>query len=109
MPKLQNPKIKIVSQAVNMFGGRFWKVSDGRGHYGVFTTFEAAKEHVDKKLKRSRKEASAYSMLQRISINLLSHKDAELVNKLLKTKCSGITPRQYGYLKGIHERQEREW
>jgi hypothetical protein len=74
-----------------------------------YSSFEAARQYGWKKLKRMQKEASAFAMISQISVNLLSVKDAELVNKLKNTKCASITPRQYGYLKGIYERQERAW
>lgn len=74
-----------------------------------FDNFEAACKHVEKAIKRARKEASAFSMVSTIAVNLLSVQDRGLVDKLVKGKCRGITKAQYGYLRGIHERQEREW
>lgn len=96
-----------IRQVRNIFG-RVWEVEvAGDLHY--FHTFDAAMTFLKKTLTRAYKEASAYSMARSISSNLLSIDEQALVRKLCKNKCKGITPKQYGYLKGIHERQEREW
>jgi hypothetical protein len=84
-------------------------ISEVNGDLKSFLTFEAALKDMNKRLKRVYKEASAYSIARTISSNLLSIDEGTLVRKLNKSKCKGITPKQYGYLKGIHERQQREW
>lgn len=90
-----------------------WVCSVWRVEFNSITTdFNsnlAAITFADKQWKRYYKEQAAYSMLISLSINLLSIAEAMLHAKLLSTKCKGITKKQYGYLKGIHERQEREW
>ena len=101
-------KLRIKAQKTTN-GGYFFIVTSDSITPIAFETFEGARIYAEKKLKRARKEASAYAMLQGISINLLSFKDMDLALKLLKNKCAGISPRQYGYLKGIYDRQQREW
>jgi hypothetical protein len=89
-------------------GGRYWyvKTPTTTTHYehaeGAFT-------YAQKYLLRHRKEMSAFAMLDSISINLCSVEEADLIKKLKKNKCKGITKSQYGWLKGIYERQVREW
>lgn len=86
----------------------FWGVEE-KNTTTFFSSHKSAWEYVRKKLLRARKEASAFSMVSTIAVNLLSVQDRGLIDKLIKSKCKGITKAQYGYLKGIHERQEREW
>jgi hypothetical protein len=104
-------KIKIKSSP-SLTGGLFWNVTIT--HNGIQRTTSycepaGAYEFARKKLKRAFKEAAAYSRLVTLSINLLSTDELALVKKLTKSKCAGITKAQYGYLTGIHERQQREW
>jgi hypothetical protein len=101
-----------IKSSTSLTGELFWVVkvtTDNKISVTSFATFDGASESVRKRILRERKESSAFSMVKNISINLLSHKDAELVNKLKSSFCLGITPRQYGYLKGIYERQERSF
>ena len=86
----------------------YWKARVGNWN-NWFLSFEAATLEAVKQYKRFYKESSAFSMVENIGANLLSARDQEFVAKLNKNKCKGITKRQYGYIKGIHERQEREW
>ena len=80
-----------------------------RGTRTLFEQHEGATEFALKQWKRYYKEQSAYAMLGTLSVNLLNTEELDLYNKLCKNKCRGITKAQYGYVKGIHERQEREW
>jgi|ERR1700688_1101243 len=96
-----------LKQVQNLYG-RVWEV-DVAGSLYYFADFEGARKHLNKKLKRLYKESAAYSMARTVEGSLLSCAERDLVRKLCKSKCSGITPKQYGYLKGIHERQQREW
>lgn len=100
-------KIKIKAVKTVM-GNYFWKVETPH-NWNAFETNEGAFEYVRKYIKRYQKESSAASMVRILSVNLLSIKEAEFVYKLEKSNCKGITKRQYGYLKGIYERQQREW
>lgn len=85
-----------------------WSVSFN-GKTEEFNNPEAAVRWGVKQSKRFYKECAAYSMVCTTAVNLLSIKDSEFIQKLLQSKCVGITKPQYGYIKGIHERQEREW
>lgn len=86
----------------------YWKARfDGYNEW--FMTFEAADIWVRKTMKRYYKESVAFSILGDIGVNLLSCRERELVDKLIKNRCKGITKKQYGWLRGIHERQQREW
>lgn len=98
-------EIKSIPQLI---GPPWWQVIFNGG-INSFPTIEGAHNHANKVWLRYRKEQSAFSMLNDVAVNLLDVKDIEFVQKLLKTKCAGITKAQYGYLKGIHERQKREW
>jgi hypothetical protein len=100
-------KYKI--KAVKSLSGAFYFQVIEKGNTTAFSNFAAAKESVWRRLKRERKETSAFSMLVALSINLLSMQELSLYKKLAITSCKGISPRQYGYLKGIYERQDREW
>src|ERR1700692_1037988 len=91
----------------NMFG-ECWAVTvNGSTEY--FHDFNTAVGRMSKKLKRIYKESCAYSMARALSANTLSIDEQDFVRKMCKCKCAGISMKQYGYLKGIHERQEREW
>lgn len=76
-----------------------------------FNSHLAAITYANKVWTRYYKEQAAFSMLQTIAVNMLciSNGDFDLCSKLNKTNCVGITKRQYGYLVGIHERQQKEW
>ena len=74
-----------------------------------YREFDTALARLNKDIKRIYKESSAYSMARTLSSTGLNLAEGELVRKLNKSKCKGITPKQWGYLKGIHERQQREW
>jgi len=96
-----------IYQAHNLYG-KCWavKISDKPL---FFECFEDAHRYMSKTLKRMYKEASAFSMARTVSANMLNLAEKDLVRKLCRNKCKGITPKQFGYLKGIHERQQREW
>ncbi len=96
-----------IRQVRNIFGN-VWEV-DVAGNLHYYHTFDTAMIFLKKTLTRAYKEAAAYSMARTLSSTGLSIAEGALVRKLNKSKCKGITPKQYGYLKGIHERQEREW
>lgn len=85
-----------------------WQVKFN-GTVNNFNNFPAAVEYGRKLFKRYYKEMSAFAMTQTLAINLLSVIDLEFIKKLKKSSCKGITPKQYGYLKGIYERQKAEW
>jgi hypothetical protein len=103
-----NLKIKIHSTQTLIPGGRFWTTTiNGKATH--YTDYDAAFKAISKRLKREYKEAAAYSRVMKVSINLLAIHEQEFVKKLQKSKCRGITPKQYGYLAGIFERQERAW
>jgi hypothetical protein len=74
-----------------------------------FLTFEACSIEAKKRWKRYYKESAAFAMVSSLYSNLLSLDELDFIKHLVKVKCKGITKAQYGYLKGIHERQEREW
>lgn len=99
-------KFKIKYQRT-MFSG-IWVVTYGSNSV-YFVESIGAQEYVRKKSKRILKESAAFARLQGIAVNLLSHEEFELVQKLKKTKCAGISPKQYGWLAGIYERQKRAW
>jgi hypothetical protein len=48
-------------------------------------------------------------MILALAANLLEADELALYTKLRKNKCAGITVKQYGYVKGIYERQKRAW
>ena len=100
-------KYKIKTQkAIN--GDYFFAVYRD-GNTTAFPTFEGALNSVARRILRDRKEASAFGMVCNTSINLLSIHERQLIEKLQKTKCLGITQRQYGFLKGIYDRQQKAW
>lgn len=74
-----------------------------------FQTHEGAVTKAKQVFTRYRKECSAYSMATQIQFLFLTTIEYEFVYKVLKNKCKGITESQYGYLKGIYERQQRKW
>ncbi len=100
------PKAKIYKS--HTLYGYVWTVKVGKT-VTHWATFDSALSYLGRALTRTVKEESAYSMARTISSNLLSIDESTLVRKLCKTKCRGITPKQWGYIKGIHERQQREW
>jgi hypothetical protein len=67
--------------------------------------FDKALAALNRMMTRVWKEESAYSMVRTIRAIDLNVAEADLVRKLCKSKCRGITPKQWGYIKGIHERQ----
>jgi hypothetical protein len=84
-------------------------MSQGGYNYHHFISPDGAFEFAKQWIKRFYKECVAYSCLQTIAVNRLSVEEHGLIQKLLRTRCKGITKAQYGWLRGIHERQEREW
>ena|SRR5271165_7133225 len=88
--------------------GEIWQVSVPGNSYHYYN-FDTALKFLNRYITRAYKESSAYSMARTISSNMLTCDEQDLVRKLVKPKCRGITVKQYGYLKGIHERQQREW
>src|SRR5271167_4239878 len=90
----------------NIFG-ECWCVEVGN-YLAYFDDFHVALKQMNKFLKRAYKESSAFSMARTISVPSLAIPDRDFVRKMFKAKCKGITMKQYGYLKGIHERQQRE-
>jgi hypothetical protein len=87
---------------------KFWKLRIGAFH-AWYVSYDAAAMEAEKRWKRFYKESAAKSMLDCVSHNLLNVADQMFISKLQRTKCKGITVAQYGYLKGIYERQQREW
>jgi hypothetical protein len=101
-------KIQIKSVKTLIPGGFYWRVTiDGKTTN--YADAAGAYTYAKKYLKRYYKESAAFSMVSRLSINLLSESEASIVKKLRRTKCKGLTAKQYGYLTGIYERQMREW
>lgn len=94
--------------AKSITGGFYWYVKTPTS-VNAFEEHQAAILYASKFCTRWRKEHSAYSMVSTIAVNLLNVADSCFVQKLLRSKCKGISQSQYGYLKGIHERQERAW
>lgn len=74
-----------------------------------FQSFEAAEREGKKIWKRYYKENAAFSMIEKIAQNILTIQELDFVRKLQRSRCKGISLKQYGYLKGIYERQQREW
>ena len=104
-------KIKIKSHKslfCGSFGNIFWTVTFN-GKTTSYPNAEAAFQGATKRYKRFYKESAAFSMLKDLAHNMLEIKEYDFVTKLHRTKCAGITKSQYGYLKGIYERQQREW
>lgn len=101
-------KLQIYASKSTVLNYYYWTVRTpfSDSHYA---SFDAAQTYLNKFMLRYRKEASAYSMASTIAINLLDLKDQKFIKKMLARKCIGISKPQYGYLKGIHERQQREW
>lgn len=75
----------------------------------AFTSFVAAQIYAEKLVTRAYKEMVAYSIICHLETWLLPSREEELVVKLRDLKCIGITKRQYGYLRGIWERQKGKW
>ena len=87
---------------------KYWIV-EFRGERKIFEQYEGATNYALKVWKRYYKEQAAYSMVRNLSVNLLTVEEKLFRDKLIKVSCKGITKSQYGYLKGIHERQDREF
>jgi hypothetical protein len=87
----------------------YWSVIHPNGNSTHYEKYEAAFAYVVKKLKRELKEQVAYSRALKISINLLALIERAFVTEMLKCKCIGITKKQYGWIAGIYERQQKEW
>lgn len=86
----------------------YWKARFNNRHEW-FHTFDAAALWAKKEMKRFYKESTAFSVLNDLKKELLACRELELYDKLKRNKCKGITKAQYGWLRGIHERQTREW
>ena len=86
----------------------YWKARFNNRHEW-FHTFDAAALWAKKEMKRFYKESTAFTIVGAITTTQLACRELELVEKLVRTKCKGITKAQYGWLRGIHERQTREW
>jgi hypothetical protein len=101
-------KIQIKSVATLRPDQFYWRVTKD-GVSTNYAEYEGAYAVVAKYLKRAYKECSGFSMVSSLNATLLSEQELSLITKLRRTRCKGITKPQYGYLKGIHERQVREW
>ena len=88
--------------------GAYWNV-DFNGAHRFYPDYLGAVTYADKTWRRYYKEQAAHSMLLALSANLLEADELALYTKLRKNKCAGITVKQYGYIKGIYERQKRAW
>lgn len=86
----------------------YWKLRFG-SYNNWFLTFEGCELQAKKLWKKYYKECAAFARASNIKINLLTVEEAQFLRSMLRKKCKGITRAQYGYLVGIHERQEREW
>jgi hypothetical protein len=101
-------KIQIKSVPTRTPGQFWWRVTIGNNTTN-YAEYAGAYTYVEKYMKRYYKECSAYAMIQTLAVNMLSVDESKLALKLKRTRCKGITVKQYGYLKGIHERQQRVW
>lgn len=101
-------KIEIKSVKTLIPGSFYWRVTIDNKTTN-YADAAGAYTYAKKYLKRYYKESAAFSMLARISTNLLSEPELAIVKKLRRTRCKGLSPKQYGYLTGIYERQMREW
>ena len=101
-------KIQIKSVPTLRPGQFYWRVTIDSNTTN-YADCGGAYDYVRKYIKRYYKECCAFSMVSTLSYNLLSTDELALVSKLRRFKCKGITKAQYGYLKGLHERQQREW
>lgn len=101
-------KISIKSSPSLITGNIFWLVKTPTTET-AYPTCHSAFDYARRYMKRHYKESAAYSRVLQVSTNLLTIQELELVQKLLRNKCKGITSKQYGYLAGIYERQQREW
>lgn len=86
----------------------YWKARFNNKHEW-FHSFAAAQLWAKKELTRFYKESVAWSILLDLNTKIMACRELELYDKLKNNKCKGITKAQYGYLRGIHERQQREW
>jgi hypothetical protein len=101
------PQLKIAAASLHS-NGFYWSVQTPQG-WTYYEHSSGAFTYARKYMLRNRKEMSAFSMLNKISINLCTFDEAELIRKLIRNSCKGITKAQYGWLVGIYERQERAW
>lgn len=99
-------KIKAVE---TLTPGRFYWQVNFNGNTTAYCEYKAAEEAARKLLTRYFKESGAFAMVNNIAINMLSMRDADFITKMVKCKCKGITVKQYGFIKGIHERQQAAW
>lgn len=56
--------------------------------------------------KQVTREIKAWNLLRSISLQLCEVQESKLIHGLMKTACHNISKRQYGWLKGIYERQQ---
>src|SRR5271168_690578 len=70
--------------------GEIWQVSVPGNSYHYYN-FDTALKFLNRYLKRAYKESSAYSMSRSISSNTQSGNEQDLVRKLVKVKCRGIS------------------
>lgn len=71
------------------------------------STFKAAWEYLHKRINREIRQQKAFARIaNQLDVELLTVTEARLIKKLIKTKCDGITKKQYGWLVGICERQK---
>jgi hypothetical protein len=71
-----------------------------------FLFYEGARARWNKLCELVKREQKALDMLKKISMRLLSVREYHFIIHMDKSKCRKITKRQYGYLKGIWERQQ---
>ena len=99
-----------------MISGRIYKhkngpwivqVKDSQGfiiNNGIFMFPDGAFRYWKQLEEKSNREEKARAIIGTINFRLLSTKDYKFAEKMFNSNCVAITKRQYGYLKGIQER-----
>lgn len=103
-------KIQIKSTKSLLLNEVYWNVTLNNKTTS-YSNYEAACIGAAKRFKRAWKEQAAWAMVQALIgwLQLLEVKEIEFIKKLMRSRCKGITKPMYGYLKGIYDRQTREW
>ena len=72
-----------------------------------FLFFDGAIHRLSRIIEQITREQKALKWLNSLTDQFLSCEEYVFIGHLRKTKCFGITKKQYGYLRGICERQPR--
>ena len=89
----------------------YWRLQIRDEYYNItsidYIFPDGAFKRLEIELQRAYWRIRAREIIPTINIRTLSAKESTFVYKMIKNNCIGISKKQYGYLKGLQERNLR--